>query len=105
MLHARATVRRRRLMRPRTEVAAQECHATADVGKVPISNRTPHVHSPELAPPRQQIVNQPSFRAARAELAGQVENTLDVKRLRKQIDQMGPFDPVTQRHKVPQIPG
>jgi len=93
-------------MRPRTEVAAQGRIEVASGAPASgdATRRSQH-HSPELAPPRQQIVNQPSFRAARAELAGQVENTLDVKRLRKQIDQMGPFDPVTQRHKVPQIPG
>jgi hypothetical protein len=35
------------------------------------------------------------FGGSEGELAGQEENTLDVERLGKQIDQMGPFDPVS----------
>jgi hypothetical protein len=38
-------------------------------------------------------------------LAGQTKDTFNVKSLRKQIDQVGLFDLISQAHQGPQIPG
>ena len=104
---AKQRVRSRCRMRtpppPRTEAVAQEFRSAKQVG-VP-SGEARHDFRPVhlFRPPR--IGKQPSFAGSECELAGQEENTLDVERLGKQIDQMGPFDPVSKRHKGPQIPG
>jgi hypothetical protein len=80
---------------PRTEAVVQEFRPAKQVGVSSADVRHDFRPAHLVRPPTPKIGKQPSFAGSEGKLAGQVENTLDVKRLRKQVDQMGPFDPVS----------
>jgi hypothetical protein len=95
MQRAQSRSRMQRSALPRTEAVVQEFRSAKQVGVSSAEVRHDFLHAHLFRPPTPKIGKHPSFAGSEGELAGQVENTLDVERLGKQIDQMGPFDPIS----------